>query len=77
MLVGLILFGMVLMVGLGVFIGSGEFNFWYVWLVGIIGCLMGDWILFWLGWCFKKLLYCWFFMKKNKLLLDKIEYVLY
>lgn len=76
-LVGLILFGMVLMVGLGVLIGSGELSFWYVWLVGIVGCLLGDWIFFWLGWCFKKLLYCWLFLKKNKVLFDKIEYVLY
>lgn len=48
-LVGLILPGTVLMAGLGALIGSGELNFWHAWLVGIIGCLMGDWISFWLG----------------------------
>ncbi|ECN8654466.1 DedA family protein, partial [Salmonella enterica subsp. enterica] len=70
-LVGLILPGTVLMAGLGALIGSGELNFWHAWLVGIIGCLMGDWISFWLGWRFKKPLHRWSFMKKNKSLLDK------
>lgn len=70
-LVGLILPGTVLMAGLGALIGSGELNFWHAWLVGIIGCLMGDWISFWLGWRFKKPLHRWSFMKKNKSLLDE------
>ncbi|VDZ80926.1 DedA family integral membrane protein [Salmonella bongori] len=70
-LVGLILPGTVLMAGLGALIGSGELNFWHAWLVGIVGCLMGDWISFWLGWRFKKPLHRWSFMKKNKSLLDK------
>lgn len=73
-LVGLILPGTVLMAGLGALIGSGELNFWHAWLVGIIGCLMGDWISFWLGWRFKKPLHRWSFMKKNKSLLDKTEH---
>lgn len=51
-LVGLILPGTVLMAGLGALIGSGELSVWH-WLAGIIGCLMGDWISFWLGWRFK------------------------
>ena len=58
-LVGLILPGTVLMAGLGALIGSGELSFWYAWLAGIIGCLMGDWISFWLGWRFKKPLHRW------------------
>lgn len=41
------------MAGLGALIGSGELSFWHAWLAGIIGCLMGDWISFWLGWRFK------------------------
>ena len=53
-LVGLILPGTVMMAGLGALIGSGEVNFWQAWLAGIIGCLLGDWISFWLGWRFKK-----------------------
>ena len=76
-LVGLILPGAVLMTGLGALIGSGEVNFWQAWLAGIIGCLLGDWISFWLGWRFKKPLHRWSFMKKNKALLDKTEHALH
>ncbi|MGZ0752184.1 DedA family protein [Kluyvera sichuanensis] len=76
-LVGLILPGTVMMAGLGALIGSGEVNFWQAWLVGIIGCLLGDWVSFWLGWRFKKPLHRWSFMKKNKSLLDKTEHALH
>lgn len=65
-LVGLILHGTVMMAGLGALIGSGEVNFWQAWLAGIIGCLLGDWISFWLGWRFKKPLHRWSFMKRTK-----------
>ena len=75
-LVGLILPGTV-MAGLGALIGSGEVNFWQAWMAGIIGCLLGDWISFWLGWRFKKPLHRWSFMKKNKALLDKTEHALH
>ncbi len=76
-LVGLILPGTVMMAGLGALIGSGEVNFWQAWLAGIIGCLLGDWISFWLGWRFKAPLHRWSFMKKNKALLDKTEHALH
>ena len=76
-LVGLILPGTVMMSGLGALIGSGEVNFWQAWLAGIVGCLLGDWISFWLGWRFKKPLHRWSFMKKNKALLDKTEHALH
>lgn len=52
-LVGLILPGTVLMAGLGALIGSGELSFWHARLARIVGCLLGDWISFWLGWRFK------------------------
>lgn len=76
-LVGLILPGTVLMAGLGALIGSGELSFWHAWLAGIVGCLLGDWISFWLGWRFKKSLHRWSFLKKNKALLDKTEHALH
>ncbi|STI83490.1 DedA family integral membrane protein [Escherichia coli] len=76
-LVGLILPGTVLMAGLGALIGSGELSFWHAWLAGIVGCLLGDWISFWLGWRFKKPLHRWSFLKKNKALLDKTEHALH
>ncbi|SNY68994.1 DedA family protein [Enterobacter sp. CC120223-11] len=76
-LVGLILPGTIMMSALGALIGSGEVNFWQAWLAGIIGCLLGDWISFWIGWRFKKPLHRWSFMKKNKALLDKTEHALH
>lgn len=72
-LVGLILPGTVLMAGLGALIGSGELSFWHARLAGIIGCLMGDWISFWLGWRFKKPLHRWSFLKKTKHYLIKLN----
>lgn len=76
-LVGLILPGTVMMAALGALIGSGEVNFWHAWLAGIVGCLLGDWISFWLGWRFKKPLHRWSFLKKHKALLDKTEHALH
>jgi membrane protein DedA with SNARE-associated domain len=76
-LVGLILPGTVMMAGLGALIGGGELNFWHAWLAGIVGCLLGDWISFWLGWRFKKPLHRWSFVKKHKALLDKTEHALH
>ena len=76
-LVGLILPGTVMMAALGALIGSGEVNFWHAWLAGIVGCLLGDWLSFWLGWRFKKPLHRWSFLKKHKALLDKTEHALH
>lgn len=76
-LVGLILPGTVMMAALGALIGSGEVIFWHAWLAGIVGCLLGDWISFWLGWRFKKPLHRWSFLKKHKALLDKTEHALH
>ena len=76
-LVGLILPGTVMMAALGALIGSGEVNFWHAWMAGIVGCLLGDWISFWLGWRFKKPLHRWSFIRKNKALLNKTEHALH
>ena len=74
---GLILPGTVMMAALGALIGSGEVNFWHAWMAGIVGCLLGDWISFWLGWRFKKPLHRWSFIRKNKALLNKTEHALH
>lgn len=76
-LVGLILPGTVMMAGLGALIGSGQVGFYHAWAAGIVGCLMGDWISFWLGRRFKAPLHRWSFMKKNKALLDKTAHALH
>ncbi len=76
-LVGLLLPGTVMMAALGALIGSGEVGFYEAWAAGIAGCLLGDWISFWLGWRFKKPLHRWSFLKKHKALLDKTEHALH
>lgn len=76
-LVGLILPGTVMMAGLGALIGSGQVGFYHAWAAGIVGCLLGDWISFWLGQRFKAPLHRWSFMKRNKALLDKTEHALH
>ncbi len=76
-LVGLIVPGTVVMAALGALIGSGQVDFYQAWGIGIIGCLLADWISFWLGWRFKRPLHRWSFMKKNKALLDRTEHALH
>lgn len=76
-LVGLIVPGTVVMAGLGALIGNGEISFYYAWAAGVVGCLLGDWISWWLGWRFKGPLHRWSFLKRYKTLLTKTEYALH
>lgn len=76
-LVGLIMPGTVVMAALGALIGSGKVNFYQAWCVGITGCLLADWISFWLGRRFKTPLHNWSFLKKQKAWLDKTEYAIH
>lgn len=76
-LVGLLMPGTVFMAALGALIGSGQVGLYQAWLVGTVGCLVADWISFWLGWRFKKPLHNWSFLKKQKAWLDKTEYALH
>ncbi|CAK8743989.1 Inner membrane protein YabI [Sodalis praecaptivus] len=52
-LVGLLLPGTVMMATLGALIGSGKMAFYPAWGAGIIGCLLGDWISWYIGHAFK------------------------
>lgn len=74
---GLILPGTVMMAGLGALIGGGEVNFWQAWLAGIVGCLLGDWISFWLGWRFKEAVAPLVVYEENRALLEKTEHALH
>lgn len=76
-LVGLVFPGAFIMMGLGALIGSGEINFWQAWLMGMVGCLCGDWVSFWLGWRFKKSLRHHAFFRKYSTLLDKTAWALH
>lgn len=76
-LVGLLLPGTVMMASIGALIGSGKVDFYYAWAAGIVGCLLGDWISYFVGRAFKGPLHRWSFLKKNKALLDKTEHALH
>ena len=76
-LVGLLLPGTVMMASIGALIGSGKVDFYYARAAGIVGCLLGDWISYFVGRAFKGPLHRWSFLKKNKALLDKTEHALH
>ncbi|MBW7981471.1 DedA family protein [Enterobacillus tribolii] len=76
-LVGLILPGTVMMATLGAFIGGGQMDFYSAWVAGIIGCLLGDWISYFIGRAFKAPLHRWSFLQRNRALLDKTEHALH
>lgn len=76
-LVGLLLPGTVMMASIGALIGSGQVDFYYAWAAGIVGCLLGDWISYFIGRAFKGPLHRWSFLKKNKAMLDKTEHALH
>jgi membrane protein DedA with SNARE-associated domain len=37
------------LVGIGVLIGSGNINFWPIWIAGSVGAALGDWLSYWIG----------------------------
>ena len=76
-LVGLFIPGIVLMASLGTLIGNGYLNFYSAWIAGLIGCLFGDWISYYIGWRFKKWLHNLSLLKKNNIILNKIKKSLY
>ncbi|MFC0142259.1 DedA family protein [Erwinia mallotivora] len=76
-LVGLLLPGTVLMASFGALIGSGQIGLYPAWLAGTLGCLLGDWISYFIGWQFKGPLHRWSFIKKHQALMDKTEHALH
>lgn len=76
-LVGLLLPGIVFMSTLGTLIGNGQLSFYPAWTSGTIGCLLGDWISYYIGLYFKHSLHNFNILKKNQYLLDKIKSILY
>ncbi|ACS84426.1 DedA family protein [Musicola paradisiaca] len=76
-LVGLLLPGTVMMVSLGALIGSGNMGFYPAWGVGIIGCLLGDWISYFIGWRFRDRLHGWSFLQKHSAYLYRTEKMLH
>lgn len=76
-LVGLLLPGTLLMATLGALIGSGQIGLYSAWAAGVVGCLLGDWISYFIGRRFKRPLHRWSFLKKHQTLLSKTEHALH
>jgi membrane protein DedA with SNARE-associated domain len=43
----------VILVGIGALIGASGIGFWPVWIGGVIGAVLGDWLSYWVGFHFK------------------------
>jgi membrane protein DedA with SNARE-associated domain len=76
-LVGMLLPGTVMMTAVGALIGSGEVGFYSAWVAATVGCLLGDWLSYFMGRRFKAPLHRWSFLKKHKSMLDKTEHALH
>lgn len=75
--VGLLLPGTIMMASLGVLIGSGKMGLYPAWGMGVVGCLLGDWISFFIGWRFKERLHRWSFMQRYRVWLFRTEKMLH
>ena len=65
-LVGLLLPGTVMMASLGALVGSGQLGLYPARGAGIVGCLLGDWISYGIGWKFQGPLHRWQYLKSIK-----------
>ncbi|WP_187305765.1 DedA family protein [Buchnera aphidicola] len=75
-IIGSFLPGMILMSILGTFIGSRKINFYYAWISSTLGCLLGDWLSYYLGFlCSNWIIRCHLFKKYNSIVV-KVIYAL-
>ncbi|WP_343153847.1 DedA family protein [Buchnera aphidicola (Mindarus keteleerifoliae)] len=72
-IVGLFLPGIVFMSMIGTLIGNQTLNFYSAWIASTIGCLIGDWLSYFLGLKFKRCFHLFKNIKKYKLILLKIK----
>ncbi|CAL4042439.1 Inner membrane protein YabI [Buchnera aphidicola (Anoecia corni)] len=72
-IIGSFLPGMILMSILGTFIGSKKINFYYAWISSTSGCLLGDWLSYYLGFlCSNWIIRCHLFKKYNSIVVKAI-----
>lgn len=70
-LIGLLIPGIVLMSALGTLIGQGKLGFYPSCLASITGCLLGDWVSYYVGWTFKNWIHNLYLFKKYNKILEK------
>ncbi|CAL4319183.1 Inner membrane protein YabI [Buchnera aphidicola (Symydobius americanus)] len=76
-LIGLILPGIVFMTTLGALIGNDQLPIHPAWIIGMIGCLLGDYLSYYVGWKCKNWIKKINLINKNILLFNKIKQTLY
>lgn len=76
-IIGLLLPGAVVMATLGTLIGKGYLKLYPLCFFGFLGCILGDWISYFIGRKLKNKIYNISFVKKYRIILDKISYTLY
>jgi len=76
MIIGLFLPGMILMSAIGTLIGNEKINFYSAWFSGVIGCLLGDWISYFIGFLFKNRIDSLTLFKKYGKVFTKIQFAL-
>ncbi|WP_343190393.1 DedA family protein [Buchnera aphidicola (Mollitrichosiphum nigrofasciatum)] len=72
-IIGYFIPSFVFMSTLGVLIGSGEISIYCVFLYSILGCLIGDWFSYYIGWKIQYYLYKLYFIKKYIHIFNKIK----
>lgn len=72
-IIGLTLPGLVLMTPIGTLIGHGKLSFYSAWIVSIIGCSLGDYLSYYIGWKFNKIIHKIQIFKKNINLFNRIK----
>ncbi|MCW5197637.1 DedA family protein [Buchnera aphidicola] len=75
-LIGCFLPGIVIMSSLGAIIAHTHNKFYPIWIASTIGCLLGDWISYFIGWKFKHLIKNLKIFKNNFIIIQKIKKLL-
>lgn len=75
-LIGFVLPGIIIMSTLGAIIVHAHNKFYPIWIASTIGCLLGDWVSYLIGWKFKYLIKNLKIFKKNLVMINKIKKIL-
>ncbi|CAL4319253.1 Inner membrane protein YabI [Buchnera aphidicola (Chaitophorus sp. 3695)] len=75
-LIGFFLPGIVIMSALGAMIINTHNKFYPIWICSTIGCLLGDWISYFIGWKFKYFIKNLKIFKNNLIIIKKIKKLL-
>ncbi|CAL4319354.1 Inner membrane protein YabI [Buchnera aphidicola (Chaitophorus populicola)] len=75
-LIGFFLPGILIMSTLGAAIIHSNKKFYPIWLASIIGCLLGDWISYFIGWKCKNLIKNLKIFQKNLIIIKKVQKLL-